>query len=148
MIDQEIMKLMTSSEDPGERLNEIVDEFREGRDVEEVIVLLDSRNPDLVSFGAWILGELPTDRYNRDDIVSRLRDLTRHDDSGVRFAALGALYSTLLPEDGSTRALLEEMCRDPNKVCLPPTPSLNHPAGLSDCRHEEQPTSRGPGPAS
>ena len=115
MIEQEITQLAASGEDQGKRLNDIVDEFRRGRDVGEIAVLLDSSNRELVIIGTWILGELPLEMYDRVDIISRLRDLTRHDAPAVRLNALGALYPALLPEDASTRTLLEEMCCDPSE---------------------------------
>ncbi len=41
----------------GSRLNAIADEFRNGRNVRQILVLLDTDNAEPVSIGAWLLSE-------------------------------------------------------------------------------------------
>lgn len=114
MIEQEILQIFADQTDRGERLNEVADQFRRGREVNDLIATLDSNNAELVSIGAWILGELRFELYSSESILSRLRKLTDHADPAVRFHALGALYPTLHPEEPTTQALLRKLLRDPN----------------------------------
>jgi HEAT repeat protein len=114
MIDDEVTELLADRTDDGRRLNQLVDEFRRGREVSQLAVLLDSKNPELVSIGAWILGELPLELYRSDDMLRRLRGLTGHSDPAVRFHAVGALFPALNPMETSTRDLLQKLLSDPN----------------------------------
>lgn len=114
MMEREILEILADPDDDGSRLNEIVDQFRNGRDVTEVIELLDSSNAELVSIGAWILGELPLDLYRSDAILSRLHGLTDHDEASVRFSAFGALFPALDPSQAATKMLMQKLLRDPN----------------------------------
>ncbi|QSQ20279.1 HEAT repeat domain-containing protein [Pyxidicoccus parkwayensis] len=114
MIDDEVTELLTDRTDDGRRLNQLVDEFRRGREVSQLVVLLDSSNPELVSIGAWILCELPFELYRSDDMLRRLRGLTGHCDPAVRFHAVGALFPALNPMETSTRDLLQKLLSDPN----------------------------------
>lgn len=61
MIEQEILEIVQDTQGSGERLNRIADQFRSGRDTVQLIPLLDSSNAELISIGAWILGELHFD---------------------------------------------------------------------------------------
>jgi HEAT repeat protein len=115
MIEREILEIVTDAKDRGERLNEIVDQFRRGRDVNQLIVLLDSGNSELVSIGAWILGELHFEFYNSDSFVFRLRELLDHKDPAVRFHALGAVFPALTWQEVATQALLRKLRSDPNE---------------------------------
>ena len=115
MIDSEILEIVTDAKDRGERLNEIVDQFRRGREVNELMVLLDSGNSELVSIGAWILGELHFELYNSDRFVSRLRELLDHEDPAVRFHAIGAVFPALNGQEVATQALLRKLRGDPNE---------------------------------
>ena len=115
MIDGEIFTILGDTMDCGQRLNGMADQFRCGRDVSQLIGLLDSSHADLVSIGAWILGELHFELYNSDRCLQRLRKLVDHTDPSVRFHALGALFSALTPEDADTQALLQKLRNDPNE---------------------------------
>jgi len=115
MIEHEIIEIIGDRADTGERLSGLVDQFRRGRDVAELLPLLNSRDSELISIGAWILGELPFELYDLEDLVSRLRELTDHEDPAVRFHALGALFPALDRQDLATKALLSKMCNDPNE---------------------------------
>ena len=115
MIEQEILAIVADQTDEGERLNDVADQFRRGREVHQLVHLLDSENAELVSIGAWILGEIHYESYCDDVFISRLRKLTDHMDSGVRFHALGALFPALRAEDPTARALVRKLLRDPNE---------------------------------
>lgn len=115
MIETDILAILGDATDGGKRLNEIADEFRSGRDVNELLVLLDSDNSELVSTGAWILGELRFELYNSDRFLSRLRELLDHQDPAVRFQALSAVFPALDGQDAATQALLSKLRSDSNK---------------------------------
>jgi HEAT repeat protein len=114
MITDEVLQASEDREHAGTRLNEIVDQFRRGRPIDEIMVLLDSDNVELVSIGAWILGELPLELYGDPSVISRLRQLTAHVEPMVRFHALGAVYPALDPGDPETGALIQRLLHDPN----------------------------------
>jgi hypothetical protein len=115
VIEQEVLDIVRDVNDSGERLNNIADQFRSGRDVHEVLVLLNSSEYELVSVGAWILGELRIDLYNRDPFISRLTELVDHPLPAVRFHAFGALFPVLNWGDESARLLLAKLRNDPNE---------------------------------
>ncbi len=115
MIEDEIREIVADSGDDGLRLNEIADEFRNGRDVRQILSLLDSEDADLVSSGAWILGELQFDLYASQEFVSRLRELVRHSEALVRFHAFGALFPALDAGDAASGRLVRELLDDPNE---------------------------------
>jgi HEAT repeat protein len=114
MIQQEILEIVRGVPDRGERLNEIADQFRNGRNVDDLIDLLDSTDAELASLGAWILGELRLELYNFDHVISRLRKLIDHEDPAVRFHAFGALFPALNRQDVATQNLLAKLRNDPN----------------------------------
>jgi hypothetical protein len=114
MIETEIHEVVANAANAGVRLNEIADQFRRGRDVNELTALLDSSDIELLSIGAWILGELHFELYNFDRFISRLRELLDHKDPTVRFHALGAIYPALNPLDATRQALLRKLPQDPN----------------------------------
>lgn len=115
MIETDILEILGDATDGGKRLNEIADEFRSGRDVNELLDLLDSDNSELVSAGAWIFGELSFELYNSDRVLSRLRELLDHQHPAVRFHALSAVFPALNGQDAATQALLSKLRSDPNK---------------------------------
>lgn len=115
MIEQEVLEIVRDVNDNGQRLNDIADQFRTGRDVHEVFALLNSSDDELVSVGAWILGELPIDLYNSNPFISRLKELVEHDLPAVRFHAFGALFPALNWADESARLLLAKLLSDPNE---------------------------------
>ena len=116
MIEEEIRAITRAGvQDNGDRLNEIADQFRRGRNVNDVVALLDSQDHELVSIGAWILGELRFELYDTAPIISRLRKLVDHEDASVRFHTFGALYPALNWQDARTQALLKKLQSDPNE---------------------------------
>jgi HEAT repeats len=116
MIENEILEILEApAEIGGERLNRLADQFRSGRDVNQLMALLDSSDARLVSIGAWILGEVSFDRYNSVSFIPRLRELLDHEDPAVRFRALGAIYPALSRHSDDTQALLKKMRNDPNQ---------------------------------
>ena len=115
MIDREIRDIVEDAADSGERLNEIADQFRRGRDVNDLVVLLDSGDSELVSIGAWIVGELHFELYDVAEIMARLWKLVDHEDPAVRFHVLGALYPSLNWQDAATQSLLKKLRNDPNE---------------------------------
>lgn len=115
MIEQEIRAIIHGPLDNGEGLNAVADQFRRGREVNQLIALLDSSDAELVSAGAWLLGELHLTLYNFDRFVSRLRVLVEHEDPVVRFHAFGALFPALNWGDESSRLLLARLRKDPNE---------------------------------
>jgi hypothetical protein len=115
VIEDEILAIYQDRLDDGTRLNVIADEFRDGRDVNEIKRLLDCADVRLVSIGAWILGEIPFDLYSSDDFVSKLWELTGHGDPLVRFHALGALFPALDRNSAATQVLLRKLRVDENE---------------------------------
>ncbi|MCB9870638.1 MAG: HEAT repeat domain-containing protein [Planctomycetes bacterium] len=113
-MERELRQILGAADD-GKGLNSIVDQFRRGRDAKDVVPALDSSDSDLVSVGAWILGELPVELYDSHELVSRLRKLIDHDDPAVRFHAFGALFPVLDWKHESTRELLLRLQRDSNE---------------------------------
>jgi hypothetical protein len=115
VIEREIRDITEDSADRAERLNQIADQFRRGRDINELVLLLDSRDAQLLSIGTWILGELHVKLYALPEIVSRLWMLVEHQDPAVRFNAFGALFPILNPQDFATQSLLTKLRSDPNE---------------------------------
>jgi hypothetical protein len=115
VIEMEIRNIIASGSGLGDRIGEIANQFRCGRDVSELITLLDSSDSELVSLGAWIVGELQFHLYDSERILSRLRGLLDHPDAAVRFHALGALFPSLNPQDPKTQAVLQKMRCDANE---------------------------------
>ncbi len=115
VIEQEVREIVHEAEASGERLNSIADQFRGGRNVLEILTLLESIDAELVSIGAWILGELPLTLYNSDPFISRLRGLVDHESAAVRFHAFGALFPALNWQDDAARRLLAKLRNDPNE---------------------------------
>ncbi|MEO0460609.1 MAG: HEAT repeat domain-containing protein [Myxococcota bacterium] len=116
MIEQEIRSIIEDRADDGDRLNGIVDGFREGRKTTELLPLLDARDSELVSIATWILSEIPTKLYCGDEaILSRLKMLVFHEEPSVRFGALNALLPTMSASDSEARDLLKRLLHDPNE---------------------------------
>lgn len=113
MID-EILESIAVAEQ-GQELNRLADEFRRGRDVEELRPALKSTNSEVVSIAAWILSELPFELYDSVAIVACLQELTAHEDPAVRFHAFSAVFPSLRPGASASRELLEKLRHDPNE---------------------------------
>lgn len=116
MLQLEVLELVMRA-DPasGDRLNDIVDEFRSGRDPRDLLACLDADQSEVVSVGAWMLGELDFEFYRSEEFVSRLYRLLDHSDPAVRFHALGAIFPALDQRDERTRVVLERLSCDPNE---------------------------------
>ena len=52
MFETEILEAIRNANDDGTQLNRIVDEFRSGRDIGDLRVLLYSRSPEVLSIAA------------------------------------------------------------------------------------------------
>lgn len=112
---EELRLVMADEARSGERLNNLADEFRTGRDTLQLLAALDSDETEIVSLAVWILAELPLGRYDGDELLGRVRRLTGHRDPAVRFIAVMALFPALDPGDPFTHDLLERLARDPNE---------------------------------
>jgi hypothetical protein len=115
MIRNEILEIVHDIADKGDLLNAIVNEFRRGRDLTELKLLLNSTDPELVAIGVSILSELNFELYRSQDYVARLIELTDHEDPSVRFHALGALFPALDRENAATLTLLKKLLGDRNE---------------------------------
>lgn len=73
MLETEILEIIDDPPDDGSRLNAIADEFRRGREMSEILCLLDSNHAELVAIGAWLLGELHFRFYGSNEFLSRLQ---------------------------------------------------------------------------
>lgn len=112
MIVDELLQIIGTRSEAGERLNELVDQFRRGRSPEELLVALRSENSELISIAAWICSELPESMYNTTEIISKLHELSAHRESSVRFSAFSALFPLLSSTDPSTHVLLTRLSTD------------------------------------
>ena len=114
-IEQEVREIRSVPDYDGSGMNDMVDEFRDGRDVDELIGLLDSDDAELVAVGTWVFSELPFELYDTARYLSRLFALTEHPSPPVRFEALGAVYPALDADDPITRILIKRLLNDPNE---------------------------------
>ena len=115
MIAKEILDIVNDSNDDGEGLNLIVDQFRSGRPVQDLLQLLESDNQELIGIGAWIAGEMEIDGQAIQLLLPRLQELLNHEVPSIRFQAFNALFPILNPDDDNTRLLIERMCQDANE---------------------------------
>ena len=115
MRDAELLDILGCGQGAGDKLNELADQFRRGREISELTVLLGSESADVVSMAAWVLGELRLEIYDNPPTLTKLRELTAHDDATVRFHALGALFPALRAEDSSTQRLIDRLMADSNE---------------------------------
>ena len=115
MIENEVLAIINRNSDSGMRLNSLADEFREGRDSNELLRLLYSDNSDLVRIGAWITGEIAFELYNTPAFIDRLKELTNHDIPAIRCYAFGALYPSLVADEQETRDLIQKLQQDDNE---------------------------------
>ena len=115
MIETEVLTIVNGTGDRPGDLNSLVDQFRDGRDSEDLLSLLRSENNELVRIGAWMTGEISFDRYNTPFFIDRLRELTNHEIPAIRFHALKALYPSLDPMQQETRDLIAKSRNDANE---------------------------------
>jgi hypothetical protein len=102
MIEDEVLLIVNNGADGVDDLMSLVDQFREGRDPEELLRLLLSDDYDLVNIGALITSEISAQRYNTVSFIRRLRELSTHTMPSVQFYARNALFPLDNPtEQGS-----------------------------------------------
>ncbi|TNV75011.1 hypothetical protein FGO68_gene3985 [Halteria grandinella] len=117
MIENEIKEIIQdqSSVRRAKRFSALVDQFRGGRDVGDLLVLLESTSDKVLGLAAHIVGEIAIDPASAPPIVAKLRELTAHESPTVRAYALTALFPWLKSLDQETRELLARMSRDPEE---------------------------------
>ena len=111
MTDREILEIIG---DP-RRVNLLADEFRQGRDIGDLLPLLDSDNQEIVGIGAWIAGEVKIDPANAQPLVSRLHQLVNHESPLIRVHAICALFPFFDIENPATKEMLVNLSDDPNE---------------------------------
>ncbi|ADG67439.1 hypothetical protein Plim_1606 [Planctopirus limnophila DSM 3776] len=99
MIEDEVLEIVNSGADGVDGLTRLVDQFRESRDVEELLRLLLSDNDDLVNIGTLITSEISAERYNTVAFIRRLRELSHHALPSVQTYA----FRSLFPFDNPTK---------------------------------------------
>lgn len=115
MIEDEVLAIANSASDAAVALNSLVDQFRLGRDPEEILRLLLAENDELIRTGVWITTEISTDHYNTVPIITRLKDLTNHQDPSIRCYALNSLFPLLDPAHRETHDIITKLLKDPNE---------------------------------
>lgn len=111
MTEREILEIIR---DP-ERLALLADEFRGGRDIGDLLALLDSDNEEIVGIGVWIAGEVKIDPTDALLLIPRLHQLVNHEEPSIRFHAIGALFPFLDIENPATKEMLVRLSDDPNE---------------------------------
>jgi len=111
MIESEVLDIIKGKR----RLGLLADEFRGGRDIRDLMVLLSSDNDQIVEIGAWIAGEIKIDPANAQPLITRLRQLVSHENPSIRSQAIGALFPFHDWTDPATKETLVKLSRDPNK---------------------------------
>jgi HEAT repeat protein len=106
----EILEIVNDAD----RLGLLADQFRQGRDIGDLMVLLNSKNEEIVRIGVWIAGEVKVDPANAQPLIVRLHQLITHDDPSIRFHAIGALFPYLDLADPAANEMLVRLSRDPN----------------------------------
>ena len=109
MIERNTLKIIN---DP-KRLNLLADEFRAGREIGDLLVLLNSENEQVVWVGAWIAGEVIIDPADAQPLISRLHQLVDHENPSIRFKALGALFPFLDVANPAVKEMLVRLSCDP-----------------------------------
>ena len=109
-----ILEAIADPSRAAERLGALVDEYRRGRDIHLLLPAMESEDEEIVSLAAWIVSEIPTDRYRDTEIVPRLRRLVRHRDAAVRCHAFVAIFPVLRAEEPDTRSLVDGLLQDPS----------------------------------
>lgn len=99
VIENEVQAILSGAADPPAALLTLVDEFRSGRDPQELLDLLYSTNDECIRVGAFITSEISTETYESGRFISRLHELTAHHDLSTRLYALNSLYPLLDPID-------------------------------------------------
>lgn len=114
MIIEEFNKILkhTNEDEIGILLNDLYDEFRDGRDRNDVLILLNSDNESMRYFGCDILNETSIDDSNLEkEITDKLNDIISHDSSDLnKMRAFHAMYGIFL--DNKDVNGLFEFCQE------------------------------------
>lgn len=108
------MDILEDIRDP-RRLNLLADQFRQGRDIADLLALLLSESGEIVGAAAWIVGEVDIDPQNARLLIPRLRQLVSHENPSIRFHAIGALFPFLDKADPAIMEMLTPLSADPNE---------------------------------
>lgn len=114
MIRQPIEYLLKNSETEPEAFDQLVDEYREGRNPGELLQLIGSSDNNLVRIGAWILSEIRASNYDTSEFRSRLIKLTEHQEPAIRLHSLNALFPLLDHGDPVAVKLIATLQSDTN----------------------------------
>jgi HEAT repeat protein len=114
MIEDEVFTILRRTGETNE-LNSLVDQFRAGRDPNEVLRLLFSENDELVRIGAYITNEISTKYYDTEAFIDRLYELTNHQVPRVRHYSLAALFPLLSPTCQRAHDLVVKLLNDLNE---------------------------------
>lgn len=100
MIEEEVKAILDkkSTSKQAILIGQLTDEFRSGRNSNDLLDLLHSEDSDVIWIGIYILGEILIDnKPTLDVIIERLLALVEHKDVKIRYGALINL-STFLKE--------------------------------------------------
>ena len=111
MIESEIREI---AKDP-QRLALFADEFRQGRDIGDLLALLNADHEEIVRIGTWIAGEVKIDPAEAQPMILRLQQLVNHKEPAVRFHAISALFPLLDGSDPAVREMLDALSTDSNE---------------------------------
>ena len=111
MIESGILEIIKDSQ----RLTQLADEFRQGRDIGDLLALLNAEHHDIVTIGAWIAGEITIDPAKAQPFISRLQQLVNHKVPAIRFNAIGAIFPFLDRSDPAAREMLVRLSADSNE---------------------------------
>ena len=97
MIKKEIEHIISNPKNVGKVLNDLTDQFREGRDPWEILDLLNSKNKDVIGIGLYIANEIIISDHNvNEQLKDSLSNLIIHNDSNIRirsFLILSQIYT-------------------------------------------------------
>lgn len=91
MIEQYVVNILNEKSEPIkiQRLGELTDEFRAGRNPSELLVLLESNNTLVLDIALYILGEINIANTNiLKQIAKRLKVLSIHKEPYIRYRVL------------------------------------------------------------
>jgi len=109
------MEILEIVKDP-DRLNFLADQFRQGRDIGDLVILLNSDSDAVVAAAAWIAGEIDNDLPNAQLLVPCLQQLVKHNNPSIRFHAIGALYPFLNKADPAVKEMFIQLGSDPDEA--------------------------------
>lgn len=115
MIVDEIVEILTDDDDAPVRLNQLADEFRDGRDIDDLVTLLFNENEEVLRMGTWIASEISFTHYDSKPILEQLWELTAHPNAAVRLYSFNALFPSLSPDDDKSLNLITRLMTDLNE---------------------------------